>query len=225
MIPKVLVLRPEPGCSETLAAARKRGLEAISAPIFAIESVPWDAPDPVQFDRLIAGSANAFRFGGTQLDELTDLPVVAVGERTATAAREAGFTVAATGQVGLQALLDTIKSPARLLRLSGEERIDLAPPNGVSMVERTVYRAAPLPLADKAIEVLASGAVALLHSGEAARRFAAECDRLSIARYRISLAALAPRIATAAGSDWARIQVAPDVTDAALLAMAADMCH
>ena len=47
MIPKVLVLRPEPGCSETLAAARKRGLEAISAPIFAIESVPWDAPDAV----------------------------------------------------------------------------------------------------------------------------------------------------------------------------------
>lgn len=225
MIRKVLVLRPEPGCSETLAAARDLGLDPLAAPLFAIEAVPWTAPEQEDFDQLIAGSANAFRFGGAELDKLTDLPVVAVGERTAAAAREAGFTVAAIGQGGLQTLLDTFAMPTRLLRLSGEERIDLSLPMGVTMVERTVYCAAPLPLSDQAIEALATGAVALLHSGEAARRFAAECDRLSIARGKVSLAALAPRIATAAGSGWARIEVAPEVTDAALLAMAADMCH
>lgn len=221
----VIVLRPEPGCTETLTAARDRGLEAFAAPLFAIQPVDWSAPDPSAFDALLAGSANAFRLGGRALAGLTKLPVLAVGERTAAAARAAGFHVAANGHGGLQALIETVEAPARLLRLSGEARVDLAPPGGVELVETTVYRAAPLRLTDQAIEALGGGAVVLLHSGEAARRFAAECDRLTVARSTVSIAALAPRIAEAAGEGWAQVRTAPEVTDCALLAMAADMCH
>lgn len=219
------MLRPPPGCAETLAAARDRRLEAIAAPLFAIQPVAWQAPDAAAFDALLAGSANAFRVGGGALAALTRLPVLAVGDRTAEAARAAGFRVRATGRGGLQAVIETVEAPARLLRLAGEARVDLAPPHGVELAEITVYRAVPLPLASDAIEALAAGAVVLLHSAEAARRFAAECDRLAIARGDVALAALAPRIVEAAGGGWAQVGTAADVTDCALLALASDMCH
>jgi uroporphyrinogen-III synthase len=212
----VLVLRPEPGCAETLAAARGRGLEAIAAPLFAIQPVAWTAPDASAFDALLVGSANAFRQGGSGLAAVIRLPVLAVGDRTADAARAAGFRVAATGQGGLQAVIETVEAPARLLRLSGETRVELVPPPGVEVVDATVYRA---------VAALRAGAVAMLHSAEAARRFAAECDRLGIARGTVRLAALASRIAEAAGEGWAQVCTAAQVTDCALLALATDMCH
>lgn len=221
----LLVLRPEPGCSETLAAARARGLDAIGAPLFAIEAVDWAAPDASAFDALLAGSANAFRLGGEGLGAMSGLPVLAVGERTAAAARAARFDVAAVGHGGLQALLESHQGPSRLLRLGGETRVELSAPDGIELVERTVYRAAPLPLEPRAASAAAQGAVAMLHSAEAARRFAAECDRLAIARGTVSIAALSPRISEAAGEGWGQVRIAPAVTDCALLAMAADMCH
>lgn len=225
MSPPVVVLRPEPGCAETCAAALAMGLDAIAAPLFAIEPVAWEAPDPDNFDGLLVGSANAFRHGGDGLARLTPSPVFAVGNQTAAAARAAGFGVAHTGEGGLQALLDGLAAPRRLLRLAGETRVTLAPPPGVGISERVVYRAAPQPLSKKAAAQLSLGAVALLHSGEAARALSAECDRLAIDRAAVAIAALAPRVAEAAGGGWRAVRVAPVVSDAALLAMAADMCQ
>lgn len=221
----LLVVRPEPGCCETLAAARALGLTAVGTPLFEIRPVAWTPPDPARFDALIAGSANAFRHGGQQLAGLSGLPVLAVGERTAQEAQVAGFRVEAVGKGGLQQLLDSHAGPGRYLRLAGEARVDLSPPEEVTVEDRVVYRAAPLPLSHGATEHIRGGAVVLLHSAEAARRLASECDRLAIERSRISLAALAPRVAEAAGEGWEAVAVAADVTDAALLAMASDMCH
>jgi uroporphyrinogen-III synthase len=133
--------------------------------------------------------------------------------------------VAEVGEGGLQQVLDTIAAPATLLRLAGEARVPLAAPEGVSVVERVVYRAVPQPLSDEAGTALGRGAVALLHSGEAARAFANECDRLGVDRANVALAALAPRVAQAAGSGWRAVAVAPAVADSALLALAADMCQ
>jgi uroporphyrinogen-III synthase len=65
----------------------------------------------------------------------------------------------------------------------------------------------------------------LLHSGAAARRLAAECDRQAIHRRDIALAALSPRIAEAAGPGWAALRSAAEPTEAALLALAREMCH
>lgn len=215
------ILRPEPGCGETLAAAQATGLEAFAAPLFAIEPVRWQSVDASDFDGIIAGSANAFRLGGDALHGMGALSVHAVGARTADAARDAGFAIATVGQGGLQALLDTLP-PLRLLRLAGEARVPLQLPAGMTMDERVVYRAEPLPLDPGPF---ARPSVALLHSGEAARRFAGECDRLGIDRGRIAIAALAPRIADEAGQGWRSVSVSPSVDDSALLALGAQLCQ
>lgn len=221
----LIVLRPEPGCGETIAAARLLGLDPVAAPLFAIEPLAWRAPDPAGFDGLLAGSANAFRHGGEPLRQLRSLPVHAVGERTAEAARAAGFVVATVGAGGLQSSIDALVPPLRLLRLSGEARVALAVPPGIELAERVIYRAVALSLSEEAARHLAGGAVALLHSGEAARGFAAECGRLGIARRRVAIAALAPRIADAAGAGWEEVRIAREATDGALLALAKDMCQ
>ena len=67
----VVALRPQPGCAATVVAARQLGLDAIEAPLFAIEPVRWSAPEPNSFDGILAGSANAFRCGGEALSLLT----------------------------------------------------------------------------------------------------------------------------------------------------------
>jgi len=221
----LIVLRPEPGLSETLTLACTKGLNAIAAPLFKIEPVAWHAPDPRGFDGILAGSANAFRHGGAELTALTALPVHAVGERTARAAVEAGFAVSSVGAGGLQQVLKALSAPARLLRLAGERHVTLQVPDAGTLTEVIVYRARALPLSEIAMEALQGDAVVLLHSGEAAARFADECDRLGVDRSRVSLAALAPRIAKAAGEGWRAVAVALQATDAALLAMADDMCQ
>ncbi len=221
----LVILRPEPGCSETLVAARKRGLEAIGASLFEIEPVDWTLHDAAAVDALLIGSANAFRHGGEGLRVLRALPVWAVGKRTAAVARDFGFGVERTGCGGLQKLIEKVAAPTRFLRLTGEAHLALDPPAGVTIVQRIVYRAAPRSLSETAVSVLRRGGVAALHSAEAARHFADECDRLSIPRAAVSIAALGPRVADAAGAGWQSVRVAGETSDPALLAMLDDMCH
>src|SRR5690606_29115356 len=100
------IIRALPGCDGSVALARSMGLDARAFPLFAMRACAWQAPDPGQFDAVLAGSANAFRHGGKGLAGLRELAVLAVGEATAEAARGAGFSVEATGQDGLQSVLD-----------------------------------------------------------------------------------------------------------------------
>lgn len=228
MTARVLVLRPEPGASTTAALATELGLDPVLAPIAGVEPAAWDVPDPAHFDALLIGSANAVRHGGAGLAALRDLPALAVGEATAARLREAGFTVRETGTGGLQPLLDALAgdpSIRRLLRLAGEAHVPLDMPDGVSMVTRIVYRVAYHSLSAEAVAAIGQGAIVLLHSGEAAGHFAAECDRLGLARGTVRVAALAPRIAEAAEQGWGALAIAPVTSDRALLELARDMCH
>ena len=84
---RLLVLRPEPSASATVERARRRGLDAIAMPLFEIEPIAWTAPEAARFDALLITSANALRCGGEELQSLRGLPVYAVGEATADAAR------------------------------------------------------------------------------------------------------------------------------------------
>lgn len=225
MIPLV-VIRPEPGCIATLAAARALGLEAHGFPLFAVAARSWQAPPPGSFDALIAGSANVFRHGGAGLAALRELPIYAVGEATAAAARETGFSVAATGHGGLQRLLGELAPKhCKLLRLAGEERVPLVLPQGVTVEERVVYASEPLPVPAPLAELLRMPAIVALHSAEAARHFASECGRLGIRRAPLRLAALGPRIAAAAGEGWGEVAIAARTDDQALLALARQMCQ
>ena len=222
----LFLFRPEPGWTRTADIARAMGLTVDGAPLSSIEPVAWEAPEASDFDGLLIGSANVFRYAGPPLAGYRKLPVFAVGEETALAARATGFDVAATGAVGLQRLLDELAGRSlRLLRLAGEARVPLTPHSGIVVDERAVYRAVPRPL-DRALgERLAIGGVAALHSGEAARFFAAECARLGIVRSRTILAVLAPRIGELAGEGWRSVHIAERPAGSALLALAKALCQ
>ncbi len=220
----LLALRPEPGLAATLEKARAMGLAITGQALSAIRPLGWECPDPAGIDGLLIGSANAILHAGENLERLTAKPVYAVGEATAAAARAAGFTVAMTGSGGLQGVLDAIAAPCHLLRIAGEEHVPLTPPAGVTFAEVIAYRSEALPL-DPAAPLLASGeALVLLHSAATASHFAAECDRLGLNRARITLAALGPRIAAAAGEGWDAVHTAARPDEVTFLQLAFDLC-
>lgn len=218
---RLLVLRPEPGASETVQRARTMGLNAVSIPLFEIVPVPWTAPDPAAFDALLVTSANAIRAGGEQLQRLTTLPVHAVGEATAEAARQAGFAVATAGDGDVDRLLGSIAPNMRLLHLGGVHRtLPTAASQAITAI--AVYEAAELEQPDLSH---AEGAVALLHSRRAAGRFADLADEGAFDRSTVAIAAISPATLDAAGSGWRHAEAADEPTDSALLALAAQLCN
>ncbi len=223
MIP-VIVIRPEPGCSATLAAARELGLEAHGFPLFRIISRSWEAPPASKIDALLLGSANALRCAGDDLARYAGSPVYVVGEATASAAEAAGFTIAAIGKGGLQDVVGAI-THKRLLRLTGEEFVTLEIPPGITLIERIVYASQARPVPAELAEMLAFPAVVMLHSAAAARHFSAECRRLGLDRSQITLGLIGPRVAEATGPGWLRIGIAAEPSDHALLALAKRLCQ
>ena len=221
----VFVLRPEPGQTATLVEAFRRGIAAVGMPLCRIEPVGWAAPRS-QFDGLLIGSANAVRHAGTELQKVAHLPVLAVGEATAKAARDAGLRVEKTGRDGLQSVLDNLSGgPRHLLRLAGETRLECHPPDTVAMQTVTTYRAQYLDLTQRQADLLRSGCAVLLHSGEMAAHLAAQCDAHDIDRSQIACAAMTDRIAQRAGPGWREIVCAERPTDRALLAAAQGLCE
>jgi uroporphyrinogen-III synthase len=215
---RVLVLRPEPGASATVERARKRGLDAIALPLFEIEPVEWQAPDASRFDALLLTSANAVRFGGEQLEVLRGLPVHAVGEATAEAARQAGFDVSSAGDSGVERLLGSIDPSLRLLHLAGADRKGPQQPRQ-EIMSVTVYRSKPRNDLDL---TAARDSVAMVHSPRAAGRFA---ELIGANRSFVTIAAISRDAADAAGSGWAAIAAADAPTDEALLALTERLCN
>ncbi len=213
----VLVLRPEPGASETVERARGRGLNAIAVPLFEVRPLEWEAPEPSGFAGLLLTSANAVRHGGERLAKLRGLKVYAVGEATAEAARDAGFDIAATGDAGIERLLDSIEPGIRLVHLCGADRRDAGDARQrISSVP--VYVAEPLAQPDLGS---ARGSVALIHSPRAGRRFA----ELLADRATVAVAAISASAAEAAGAGWEAVETAQHPSDDALLALAARLCN
>lgn len=199
----IAVLRPEPGNAVTAARVAALGHRVVRLPLFAVCAVAWEARDPAAYDSLLLTSANAVRHGGDGLAALTALPVHAVGQATADAARAAGFTVVAVGDAGIEAM----RPPGRVLRLVGREH------RGFGKGEAVVVYASEALRPD--ISEL-RGRVALIHSPRAGRALAGMiADRTDIAIAAISLAA-----AEAAGTGWRVLAVADRPTDAALIALA-----
>ena len=220
----VLVVRPEPGLSATMEAAKKLGLNVIGYPLFDIRPEDWSPPDPAEIDALLIGSANAIRFGGKALEAFKAKPVYAVGETTAETARDAGFKVAAFGSGGLQNVLDSLDQPLRLLRIAGAEHVALTPPDGVEMHTVIAYEAVPLELPEPLRPLHDLGLTVLLHSAAAARQFLHESRRLALQRSRITLVVIGPRVAEAAGEGWQAIHVSKAPNDRAMLEMVQEVC-
>src|SRR6202140_4341648 len=90
----VLVTRPQPDDEITAAALRARGYEVLRAPMLRFEPVAFHDDMDARYGAVIVSSANALRGLTSNLKghRLLELPLFAVGEQTAAAARRAGFT-------------------------------------------------------------------------------------------------------------------------------------
>lgn len=216
-MPRLLVLRPEPGASATAERARARGLDPIVVPLFEVEPIVWATPEPSGFDGVLLTSANAVRQAGEGLESLRGIKVYAVGEATAEAAREAGFDIAATGEAGVDRLLRSIEPDLKLLHLCGENHIAVEDARQ-TVTPLIVYRSKAVDAPDLSD---IHGAVAMIHSPRAGRHFAG----LIHDRSSIGIAAISDAAAKAAGAGWKQVAVADQPSDEALLALAARLCN
>lgn len=126
VVSRVLVTRPEPGASATARLLREMGHEPVLLPLTRIEPLAADRW-PEACDAVLATSANAIRHAPqTQLRKLASTPLFVVGERTAEAARAAGFSTiraVAADAASLVGLVGSeIEGHLRFLYLAGAER-------------------------------------------------------------------------------------------------------
>ena len=118
---RVLVARPAEAAEKTAAKLRRRGHQPICAPALEIVSIPALAPDETDFGLALASSANAF--AGWR-PKFWRGDIACVGEKTAQAARKAGFSPRwiAPDAVKLVEILRENLSPQCALYLAGRER-------------------------------------------------------------------------------------------------------
>jgi uroporphyrinogen-III synthase len=185
----ILVTRPEPDNETTAAALRAKGFAVLLAPMLRFEPVAFHDDTDARYGAVIVSSANALRAIESDLSgsRLLALPLFAVGERSAEAARRAGFgdvAVAAGNAMALRDLIvasvraKTLKKASTLLYLAGADLAgDLAGElgeRGFSVVTHTTYRMLPVAsLPQQAIDAFAASRIeAVLHySRRSARAF------------------------------------------------------
>lgn len=212
----VLVTRPHPDDEATAAALRERGFEALRAPMLRFEPVKFSDDEDAAYGAVIVTSANALRAIAPQLagSRLVKLPLFAVGEHTAAAAREAGFTLVITAKGDASALRDLVlasvkakqlKKASTLLYLAGADLArDLAGElgeKGFTVVTHTTYRMVPASSLPREIcdAFVANRIEAVLHYSrrsaraflEAARSGGVEISALALPQCCISLAVAA----------------------------------
>jgi uroporphyrinogen-III synthase len=226
----VLVTRPLPDGETTAADLRARGFEAITAPMLRFEPFGFRDDEDVAYGAVIVTSVNALRAvePGLSGSSLLKLPVFAVGERTAAAARAAGFADVIAGEGDAAALRDLVLENAKarklkkarpLLYLAGEELArDLAGElahRGFEVVTQITYRMVPAKhLPGDVVDGFAAGRIqAVLHySRRSARAFV---DAARAGGVEISALSLPQCCISAAVADIVRDAGATQVTVAA----------
>ena len=124
--PRVLVTRPEPSAARTAKALVQLGYEPVVLPLTQTQALS-DAAVPEPVDLIAITSANAVRHAPAALiAELRDLPVLAVGARTAEAAKMAGFSevedVGGTAALLAAALIERTPAGVGIAYLCGTPR-------------------------------------------------------------------------------------------------------
>lgn len=235
----VLVTRPHPDDEATAAALRARGFEVLRAPMLRFEPVPFQDDLDASHGAVIATSANALRAIAAHLADsrLLKLPLFAVGEHTADAARRCGFANVISANSDADGLRERIlasvkakalKKTSPLLYLAGADLARDLPgelgERGFTVVTQTTYRMAAVPsLPDETCRAFAANGVeAVLHySRRSARAFieAVRAAGVEISALSLPQGCLSASIATVlrdAGA--ARVFVASSPDEAALLA-------
>ena len=183
----ILVTRPHPDNEATAAALRGMGHEVLLAPMLRFEAVASGGDLDAGYHAVIVTSANALRAVDLAGHSLLALPLFAVGEHTAEAARTAGFSRVLSAGGDARALRDHLrarvkakemKKSARLIYLAGADLSrDLASElgeDGFDVTTRMTYRMVALAtLPRESLEAFATNAIAavLHYSARSARAF------------------------------------------------------
>jgi uroporphyrinogen-III synthase len=229
----ILVTRPQPDNAATVAALRAKGFEVLPAPMLRFEPVAFQDDADARYGAVIVTSANALRAaeGQPAASRLKQLPLFAVGERTAEAARETGFSNVISADGDATALRDllmaslrakTLKKTTTLLYLAGADLArDLAGElgeRGFNVVTQTTYRMVPIVSLPRDVcdAFAASGVEAVLHySRRSARAFldAARTGGVEISALAIPQCCLSEAIASIvrdAGATQVMVARSPD---------------
>ncbi|MCA1364117.1 uroporphyrinogen-III synthase [Bradyrhizobium sp. IC3069] len=231
----ILVTRPHPDNAATADNLRTRGHAVLLAPALKLEPVAFQGESEVSYDAVLVTSANAIRAIAPQLPDLglLVLPLFAVGEHTAAAAREAGFAevIVAGGDAAslrdkvMQSACDKVlKKNSTLLYLAGADLSrDLGGElgaEGFRVVTQTTYRMAPVKHLPREVceGFAAHGIEAVLHySRRSARAFldAARDEGVEISALAIPHCCLSETVAGVlrdAGASQVLVAATPDET-------------
>ena len=212
----VLVTRPHPDDEATASALRARGFEVLQAPMLRFEPVPFHDDADASYGAVIVTSANALRGIAPHLADsrLLKLPLFAVGEHTASAARDAGFGEVMIAKGDAAALRDLVlasvkskqlKKASTLLYLAGADLArDLTGElgeKGFTVVTHTTYRMIPASNLPREIcdAFVANRIEAVLHySRRSARAFldAARSGGVEISALALPQCCISPAVAS-----------------------------
>jgi uroporphyrinogen-III synthase len=229
----VLVTRPDPDDETTAAGLRARGFEVLCAPMLRLEPVAFRDDMDARYGAVIVTSANALRGIEPRLKghRLLELPLFAVGEQTATAARRAGFTHVISADSDAAGLRDVVLARVKakqlnrastLLYLAGADLArDLASElgeHGLRVVTQTAYKMSPVAsLPREVCDAFAANRVeAVLHySRRSARAFleAARAGGVEISALAIPQCCISPAVAAVvrdAGATQVMVAASPD---------------
>jgi uroporphyrinogen-III synthase len=229
----VLVTRPQPDDEATAAALRARDFEVLKAPMLRFEPVAFQDDTDAAYGAVIVTSANALRGIEPHLENsrLLALPLFAVGERTADAARDAGFERVISADGDATGLRDCVlasvktkelKKASPLLYLAGADLArDLAGElgeRGFTVVTHTTYRMAAVSSLPREIcDAFAAHRIeAVLHySRRSARAFlqAARAGGVEISALAIPQCCISAQVATVvrdAGATQVVVAATPD---------------
>ena len=230
----IIVTRPQPDNETTGASLRARGFDVLLAPMLRFEPMALLEDEDADYAAIIVTSANALRAIEAQLSghRWLKLPLFTVGDRTAAAARRAGFSKIISAAGDSQDLRELILAKARgkkrefgrgpLLYLAGADLSrDLAGElgeHGLTVVTRTTYRmVASSDLPPEALEAIAANQVqAVLHySARSARVFvdAVRAAGVEISALAVPQCCISANVATVlreAGASRVALASSPD---------------
>jgi uroporphyrinogen-III synthase len=229
----VLVTRPYPDDEVTASALRARGFEVLLAPMLRFEPVAFVDDVDTRYGAVIVTSANALRGTEPHLSgsRWLKLPLFAVGDHTAAAARRAGFENVVQANGDATSLRDCVvasvkakelKKASTLLYLAGADLArDLAGElgeRGFTVVTQTTYRMVPLSGLPREVcdAFAANGVEAVLHYSrrsaraflDAARTAGVEISALAIPQCCISAAVAS--VLRDAGATQVMVAASPD---------------
>lgn len=221
---RVVICRPQPGAGETARRARKLGMTPVTYPLFAIEPLDWTPPPVADFDAVMLTSANAPRQAGRAMADYAGLPAFATGDATAREAVARGFANVTIAPPDARSVAEAIARAghSRVLHLCGKDVRDVAA-DALHITRIPVYHATEAGDAAGLEAVLTAGSIILVHSPRAGARV----DTLVGLENRATLAivAISPAALNAAGTGWARGEAAGIPGDAAMLALAGQICQ